>query len=100
MPGATGNAFIFGHSSNYPWIKGDYNDVFALLDNLEFGDKIIVYYNQQKFVYTIREKKIIRPGDLKALDRDDTKKELSLMTCWPIGTTLKRMLVFAELTAN
>lgn len=98
LPGQAGNAFIFGHSSNYPWIKGDYNDVFALIDHLEFGDKIIVYYNQKKLVYTIREKKIIKPGDVKALERDSNKSELSLMTCWPIGTTLKRMLVFAELT--
>lgn len=35
LPGQVGNSFIFGHSSNYPWIKSEYNDVFALLDNLE-----------------------------------------------------------------
>lgn len=99
-PGERGNTFIFGHSSNYPWMKGGYNDVFALLDNVEFGDQIIVFYNQKKFVYTVREKKIVRPGDVKALERDPEARELSLMTCWPIGTTLKRMLVFAELTES
>jgi sortase (surface protein transpeptidase) len=31
------------------------------------------------------------------MNRDDGKKELSLMTCWPIGTTLNRLIVFAEL---
>jgi sortase A len=97
-PGEKGNAFVFGHSSNYPWMKGNYNEVFALLDNVEFGDQIIVFYNQKKFVYTVREKKIVRPGDVKALERNPEATELSLMTCWPIGTTLKRMLVFAELT--
>lgn len=96
-PGEAGNAFIFGHSSNYPWIKGEYNSVFALLDELSFGDEIIVYYNQKKFTYIIREKKVIKPGNVKILERDDTKKELSLMTCWPIGTTLNRLIVFAEL---
>ncbi len=100
LPGQNGNTFIFGHSSNYPWVKGNFNDVFALLDNVEFGDQIIVYYNQKKFIYTVREKKIVRPGDVKALERDPNKPELSLMTCWPIGTTLKRMLVFAELTST
>jgi sortase A len=98
LPGEKGNAFIFGHSSNYPWVKGEYNEVFALLDHLEFGDQIIVYYNQKKFIYTIREKKVVRPGDVRALERNPEASELSLMTCWPIGTTLKRMLVFAELT--
>ena len=98
LPGEKGNAFIFGHSSNYPWVKGEYNEVFALLDELEYGDQIIVYYNQKKFIYTIREKKVVHPGDVKALERHDDKAEISLMTCWPVGTTLKRMLVFAELT--
>ncbi|MDD5376973.1 MAG: class E sortase [Candidatus Gracilibacteria bacterium] len=96
-PGEAGNAFIFGHSSNYPWVKGEYNSVFALLDELSFGDEIIVYYNQKKFTYIIREKKIVKPGNVKILERDETKKELSLMTCWPIGTTLNRLIVFAEL---
>ena len=60
-PGEKGNAFIFGHSSNYPWMSGSYNEVFALLDNLEFNDEIIVYYNQRKYVYVVREKKIVKP---------------------------------------
>ena len=98
MPWEDGNAFIFGHSSNYPWVKGDYNEIFALLDKLDPGDEIIVYYQQKKFVYKVTEKKVVRPGDVKALsERDPHKKELSLMTCWPIGTTYNRLLVFTEL---
>ncbi len=96
-PGEVGNAFIFGHSSNYPWVKGEYNSVFVLLDELSFGDEIIVYYNQKKFTYIIREKKVVKPGNVKVLDRDEGKKELSLMTCWPIGTTINRLIIFAEL---
>lgn len=98
MPGEQGNSFIFGHSSNYPWMKGNYNDVFALLDELVAGDEIIVYYGQKKFVYKVTDKKVVRPGDVKALsERDPNKKELTLMTCWPIGTTYNRLLVFTEL---
>ncbi|EKE29434.1 MAG: hypothetical protein ACD_2C00175G0002 [uncultured bacterium (gcode 4)] len=96
-PGETGNAFIFGHSSNYPWLKWDYNDVFAMLDQLNFWDEIIVYYNQKKYTYVITEKKVIKPGNVKILERDPTKKELSLMTCWPIGTSINRLITFAEL---
>lgn len=99
-PGEEGNSFIFGHSSNYPWMKGDYNNVFALLDNLTFGDEIIVYYNQQKYVYVIREKKVVKPGNVSVMKREQGKKELSLMTCWPVGTTLNRLLVFAELKSQ
>ena len=97
-PWKIGNAFIFGHSSNYPWVKSQYNDVFALLDTLKKDDEIIVYYFQKKFTYKVTDTAIVRPGDVKALEaRDHTKKELSLMTCWPVGTTLERIIVFAEL---
>ncbi len=97
-PGEVGNAFIFGHSSNYPWIKSEYNDVFALLDTLENGDEITVYYLQKKYVYRVTDRATVKPGDVKTLEsRDHTKKELSLMTCWPVGTTLERIIIFAEL---
>lgn len=96
-PWENGNVFIFWHSSNYAWEKWDYNDVFALLDNLEFWDEIIIYYNQKKYTYIINEKKVVKPGNVKILDRDDNKKELSLMTCWPIGTSINRLITFAEL---
>lgn len=98
LPGEQGNAFIFGHSSNYPWVKSKYNDVFALLDTLEENDEIIVYYNQKKFIYRVTDRAVVKPGDVAVLEaRDPTKKEISLMTCWPIGTTLERLIIFGEL---
>lgn len=100
-PGETGNVFIFGHSSNYPWIKSDYNDVFALLDNLQEWDDIIVYYNQKKYTYRVTDRAFVKPGDTKVLwSRDPNKKEISLMTCWPVGTALERLIIFGELVEN
>jgi LPXTG-site transpeptidase (sortase) family protein len=97
-PGEVGNSFIFGHSSNFPWVKSEYNDVFALLDKLQKGDEIIIYYYQKKYVYTVTDHAEVKPGDVRTLNaRDKNKKELSLMTCWPVGTTLDRLIVFAEL---
>lgn len=96
-PGKDGNTFIFGHSSNFPWIKWDYNDVFALLDKVVFDDYIYVYYDQKKFTYKIREKKVVKPGDVSVLKRNKGKNEITLMTCWPIWTTLNRLLVVWEL---
>lgn len=97
-PGEVGNAFIFGHSSNYYWEEGDYNTVFATLDRLEKGDEIIVYYNQKKFIYRVTDESVVKPGDTNALNaRDPNKKEISLMTCWPVGTTNERLIVFGEL---
>ena len=96
-PGKPGNTFIFGHSSNYPWIKWDYNDVFANLGKLNYWDKVIVYYGQNKYIYKIKTKKVISPKDTKVLKRNKNKDELTLMTCWPVGTTLNRLLVIWEL---
>jgi LPXTG-site transpeptidase (sortase) family protein len=46
----------------------------------------------------VTERAVVKPGDVKTLNsRDPGKKELSLMTCWPIGTTLERIIIFAEL---
>jgi len=96
-PGRPWNTFIFGHSSNFPWIKWDYNDVFALLDNVSYDDEVIMYYNQKKYVYKIREKRVIKPGDVSVLKRNQNKDELTLMTCWPVWTTLNRLIVTWEL---
>jgi LPXTG-site transpeptidase (sortase) family protein len=96
-PGTDWNSFIFGHSSNFPWIKGDYNDVFSLLDKLKYEDDIIIYYGQKKYTYKIREKKVITPWDISILKRNNNKSEITLMTCWPIWTTLNRLIVTWEL---
>ncbi len=96
-PGEQGNSFIFGHSSNYPWAKGDFNDVFALLNELDNGDEIIVYFEQKKFVYVVKGKKIVKPGHVSSLGGTDAMKQLTLMTCWPLGTTLNRLLIITEL---
>ncbi len=90
------NTFVFGHSSNYPWIKWDYNDVFANLSKLSYWDEVIVYYWQEKYTYVIREKKVISPWDVSILKRDKNKDELTLMTCWPIWTTLNRLILIWE----
>lgn len=96
-PWQEGTTFMFGHSSNYPWIKWDYNDVFALLGKVSYDDEIIVYYWQKKFVYKIKEKKVITPWDVSVLERNKKKSEITLMTCWPVWTTLNRLIVTWEL---
>lgn len=95
-PGEGGNIFIVGHSSNYPWIISSYNSVFALLDKLAPGDRIELSDNTHNYVYEVKSTRIIKPGDVSVLD-STSKETLSLLTCWPIGTSLKRMIVQAEL---
>ncbi len=96
LPGQGGNIFIVGHSSNYFWIKSDYNNIFALLDKLSPGDRIEVSRNNSNFIYEVKETKVIKPDEVQVLE-NTPKETLSLMTCWPLGTSLKRMVVQSEL---
>lgn len=95
MPGETGNCFITGHSSNYWWIKSDYNTVFTLLPKLVVGDKIVIYYKQQKFIYEVKEISEVGPGQTEVLNPTE-EPTLTLMTCVPIGTNLRRLITKAD----
>ena len=95
LPGNGGNIFIVGHSSNYFWIQSDYNHIFALLDKLETGDRIEVSRKNKKYVYEVKETKTVNPDNVDVLN-NTPKETLTLMTCWPIGTSLNRLLVLSE----
>lgn len=95
LPGENGNVFIFGHSSYYLWAPGSYKQVFALLDKLEKGDRIYINYQNQVFGYEVTAKKVVEPEDLSVLAQGN-QKTLSLMTCVPIGTNLRRLVVSAK----
>lgn len=95
VPGQIGNVFITGHSSYYVWAPGEYKDTFALLHNLEVGDTIIIYYNENKYTYVIEERKVVKPSQVDVLKQSDDKR-LTLMTCTPIGTALNRLILVAK----
>jgi LPXTG-site transpeptidase (sortase) family protein len=96
MPGQEGNAFVTGHSSNYAWSRGNYKSVFALLDQLDIGDEIVVFFEKHKYVYRVSEHRTVAASDTSVFDpSDDTR--LTLMTCWPVGTVARRLIVTAQL---
>jgi len=101
VPGQPGNMIVSGHSSNYVWAKGNYNHIFAGLNNLEAGDIISVKETEQNgrvitFSYKVTGKKIVSADD-QSVFNNTTSPTLSLTTCWPIGTNLQRLIVTAEL---
>lgn len=95
-PGQFGNFFLTGHSSYYPWDSGKFKDVFALLGRLEVGDHYTVYYHQKQHTYTVTEKKEVMPTNVTVLEQPADKKVSTLMTCTPVGTTLRRLIIHAE----
>ncbi len=95
-PGQAGNFFITGHSSYYPWNKGNYKNIFARLQELVPGDTYSVYYGGDRHTYRITGKKEVKPSDVSVLDQPTNKRIATLMTCTPLGTTLRRLIVTAE----
>ena len=95
-PGQEGNVFIFAHSTDTPLNANRYNAVFYLLNKLEKDDEVFVYYQQEKHLYKVLEKKIISPEKLNDYLNTLKGKILTLQTCYPPGTTLKRLLVIAQ----
>jgi LPXTG-site transpeptidase (sortase) family protein len=95
LPGQVGNIFITGHSSYYIWAPGSYKDVFALLNQLYGGDKIYIQYGGTQFTYEVTGQVVVDPSDTSVLTQGN-EKMLSLMTCVPVGTNLKRLVVTAK----
>ncbi len=95
-PGQAGNFFVTGHSSYYAWGDGDYKTVFARLHELAVGDEYIVYYGGDEHRYIVRSKTEVLPSDVTVLDQPADARMATLMTCTPIGTTLRRLIVRAE----
>jgi len=95
LPGQKGNVVITGHSSYFPWDPGRFKDVFALLHDVEVGDKIVSYYKQRKYIYEVTEIKIVKPEEIEVL-KQTPEDQLTLITCTPVGTNLKRLIVIAK----
>lgn len=98
FPGEHGHIFLFAHSTDYFWNVGTYNAIFYLLSKLEKTDEINLFYKNQRYIYKVVNKTVVDPSQVEYLTRKTNKEFLTLQTCWPPGTTLKRLLVFAART--
>lgn len=95
LPGEKGNIYITGHSSNYVWVKQKYNSIFSNISKLVVGDIIYVKFGADVYVYKVYDQKVVKADDLSILDPTNESR-LTLATCWPLGTSLKRMVVLAN----
>ena len=102
LPGQIGTAYISGHSSNYVWAKGDFNHVFTHLGDLanDTSFKITVVQKNGKDAilhYVVVGRQQYDPKD-QAQFVNTGKSVVALSTCWPVGSTAKRLVVFGQLT--
>ncbi len=100
-----GLSIILGHSSAYPWYRGKYGSVFALLNKLKSGDRFYIQYSDGRlFVYAVKEAIVFNPfnpDDPRLAEVEKSEKPtLVLVSCWPVGTNYRRIAVVAELVQN
>jgi len=96
LPGERGNMYLFSHSVNAPWNIVRFNAVFYLLKDMERGDKVVIFFNGRRFDYVVVERKITEPEDVSYFTLKTEEQILVLQTCYPPGTTWKRLLVIAK----
>ena len=94
-PDQFGNVFIFAHSATNWYQANQYNAVFYLLNKLTAGDDITLYFENIPYNYSVDEIKFVKPTEVEYLSTNLNTNQLTLMTCWPPGTTLKRLIVVA-----
>ncbi|MGH7246397.1 MAG: sortase [Candidatus Levyibacteriota bacterium] len=97
LPGLRGTTYLFAHSTDSLFDVGQYNAIFYLLKDLVPGDQIVVFFENKRYNYAVSDKKIIDPNDVSFLLKGTApESELVLQTCWPPGTTWKRLMVIAK----
>lgn len=100
LPGDKGASVIFGHSSAYPWYKGSYGSIFALLGRLKIGDMIYIKNGDKTLTYKVTDSLVFHPlsnnARISQIESTDSST-IVLVSCWPVGTDYQRIAVRAEL---
>lgn len=96
FPGMNGTVYLFAHSTDNWWNVGRYNAVFYLLKDLAPGDQIVLFFEGKRFNYTVSKNWVGNASDVQYLQESQgTGQKLIMQTCWPPGTTWKRIFVEA-----
>ncbi len=98
MPGNLGNSVIFGHSVLPQFFNPqNYLTIFSTLHTLRPGDTMEIVADGATFTYKISEMYEAAPDDLSPLAQTYNGRYLTLITCTPPGTYLRRLIIKAAL---
>jgi sortase A len=101
LPGEPGDTIVLGHSAPENWPDINYDDVFSELNNLEKDDIIFLYFNHQKYVYSVVSKEILEKGeDIQPSSLTNNENMLILISCWPPGKNYQRIAVRSVIQEN
>lgn len=101
LPGQYGNVVVFGHSVLPQFFNPkDYKAIFSTLPRLEEDDEIVVEFDGISYYYQVEKLVETSSEDVSVLSQNYDSQWLTLITCVPPGTYLKRLLVRAQLIAK
>src|SRR3989304_5252526 len=96
FPGQPGVSYLFAHSTDTIFDVPRFTAVFYLLKDLEAGDRVVIFFAGKRYNYVVSEKKITEAADVDYFKLRTDEQILVLQTCYPPGTTWKRLLVIAK----
>ncbi|PIR99051.1 hypothetical protein COT87_01535 [Candidatus Collierbacteria bacterium CG10_big_fil_rev_8_21_14_0_10_44_9] len=96
LPGNLGNTVIFGHSVLPQFFNPkNYLTIFSTLHTLRPGDTIEISADGATYTYKISQMYEAAPDDLSPLAQTYSGRYLTLITCTPPGTYLRRLIIKA-----
>lgn len=96
FPGQAGVTYLFAHSTDTIFNVPRFNAVFYLLKDMVAGDRVVIFFAGRRYDYVVQETKITEPEDVSYFTMKTSEQILVLQTCYPPGTTWKRLLVIAR----
>ncbi|MCJ7792611.1 MAG: sortase [Candidatus Marinimicrobia bacterium] len=96
LPGESGTIYLFGHSTDYPWNIGAYSAFFYPLRYLQEGEEVVIIYHGKNYLFKVKETQVVEANKLEYLETNNGEERLVLQTCWPPGTSWKRLIVVAD----
>ncbi len=97
LPGKDGQTIILGHSAPNNWPKINYDSIFSKISELKEEDEIVIYFNNRKYVYFVNEKIFLKQGEEIPDSSTASENELLLISCWPPGKNIQRILIKSKL---
>ena len=95
-PDKGSNTVITGHRWKY---RPPSEKTFYLLDKLEIGDTFQVFWNGKEYDYKVSSISIVVPTDLSVIE-PTSSSVATLITCTPLFSVEKRLIVRGELIAK
>jgi sortase A len=91
LPGQGKNVALAAHRYRF---RPPSTETFYLLDKLEQGDEIVVWSKGTRYQYRVDSLTEVMPDDVSVVE-DHGREELTLVTCTPLFSTARRLIVTA-----